>query len=594
MAATIPYTYFQCPCAAGNSPTTGNPDNTSSEGNDEREDDNDFDPRAPRSNYSLYPLEHLLYCEDCQEIKCQKCVLDEIVTWFCPNCLFEVPSSTVKSEGNRYDLPNEQRKPSSDKQSRCTRSCFQCPLCISPLSVNSLESQSAGLLGAEQAAPVGPWVLACGYCNWSSEEIGIKFTKPNGVYNQLLKIKNGGEAILPLKEQRERDEARRNISNSLKLEGVEEDTTETPVEDESLEARFSKLKSFYQTQLAETTGGNPLSFSGDYGYGSPAALSRIMGLYTGGSYADKKSKNKTGTMREAYEPSEGFHLCPQDDNTIINKLRTEGWSSTTSQEQRSNQTPNTRFISDIRPVPYLLRTKRSKRCKTCRHILSKPESKVQTTRFRICLAAKKTIPSIRIKPLSPAPALPAGAPPPLLKPLKPTQFLLTITNVLFDPIKITLATPTHTPGRFSSKITILCPQFEVGAKQDEWTDALGDDRREKRRTTKELGDGQVLAEAGKVWEKGQNWVSVVVEVVPASLQLGRGLAALRGGEENRDDEQIMEDEDILEIPVFVRVDWETEAGGDDAGKEKEKDVKERRELAYWCVLGVGRIAQEQI
>jgi dynactin-4 len=24
------------------------------------------------------------------------------VTWFCPNCLFEVPSSTVRSEGNRY------------------------------------------------------------------------------------------------------------------------------------------------------------------------------------------------------------------------------------------------------------------------------------------------------------------------------------------------------------------------------------------------------------------------------------------------------------------------------------------------------------
>jgi hypothetical protein len=30
-------------------------------------------------------------------------VLDEIVTYYCPNCLFEVPSSTVKSEGTRYD-----------------------------------------------------------------------------------------------------------------------------------------------------------------------------------------------------------------------------------------------------------------------------------------------------------------------------------------------------------------------------------------------------------------------------------------------------------------------------------------------------------
>lgn len=102
MAATIPYTYFQCPCTADNPLSSRNPsESTLPSSDDEREDDNDFDPRAPRSNYSVYPLEHLLYCEDCQEIRCPRCVLDEIVTWFCPNCLFEVPSSTVKSEGNR-------------------------------------------------------------------------------------------------------------------------------------------------------------------------------------------------------------------------------------------------------------------------------------------------------------------------------------------------------------------------------------------------------------------------------------------------------------------------------------------------------------
>lgn len=29
-------------------------------------------------------------------------MLDEIVTHYCPNCLFEVPNSIVKSEGTRY------------------------------------------------------------------------------------------------------------------------------------------------------------------------------------------------------------------------------------------------------------------------------------------------------------------------------------------------------------------------------------------------------------------------------------------------------------------------------------------------------------
>lgn len=28
--------------------------------------------------------------------------MDEVVTWFCPNCLFEVPGGTVRGDGNRY------------------------------------------------------------------------------------------------------------------------------------------------------------------------------------------------------------------------------------------------------------------------------------------------------------------------------------------------------------------------------------------------------------------------------------------------------------------------------------------------------------
>lgn len=104
MASFTPYTYFQCPCTDTNLPTRrlgeSRPPSSSSE--TEQEDDRTFDPRAPRANFSLYPLEHLLYCEDCHQIRCPRCVLDEIVTWYCPNCLFEVPSGVIKSEGNRY------------------------------------------------------------------------------------------------------------------------------------------------------------------------------------------------------------------------------------------------------------------------------------------------------------------------------------------------------------------------------------------------------------------------------------------------------------------------------------------------------------
>ena len=93
---SFPYTFISCPCTDVSTPING-----STEQNDDEEQERTFDPRSPRANFSLYTLEHLLYCEDCQQIRCPRCTLEEIVTWYCPNCLFEMPSSMVKSEAGR-------------------------------------------------------------------------------------------------------------------------------------------------------------------------------------------------------------------------------------------------------------------------------------------------------------------------------------------------------------------------------------------------------------------------------------------------------------------------------------------------------------
>ena len=433
---------------------------------------------------------------------------------------------------------------------------------------------------------------------WSSKEIGIQFDKPNGIFSQLARIRNGGEPIVTAKDRRkDREERKRDFSGSSAAEEVQDNEPSInldPNERLDPESQFSNLKAFYQTQMAESSPISALGFTGDYGYGSPGALSRIMGLYTGSSFADKKSKTKTGTMREARDALEGFQLDRLSDDEAIMKLRTEGWESTASLEQRHEQTTHTPFLSDLRPIAYLLRTKRSKRCKTCRHILSKPESKVQTTRFRIRLVALNYIPSIGIKPLQPT--LPAASP--LLAPLKPVQFLLTFKNPLFDSVKVTLATPAKTPGRFPTKVTVLCPQFEVGANTDVWDEALRDNNTksslagEKRRTKAEASEGQHQAEAGKVWERGRNWVSVVVEVVPSSLRI-EGSEWLKSDEMKKDGGEVRDGEEVVEIPVFVRVEWEGEVGGEESGLGgggKDKEVREKRELAYWCVLGLGRVA----
>lgn len=51
------------------------------------------------SNY-LYPLSRLYFCEDCHQIRCPSCVQDEIVSYYCPNCLFEVKVTSAASRSN--------------------------------------------------------------------------------------------------------------------------------------------------------------------------------------------------------------------------------------------------------------------------------------------------------------------------------------------------------------------------------------------------------------------------------------------------------------------------------------------------------------
>jgi dynactin-4 len=389
-----------------------------------------------------------------------------------------------------------------------------------------------------------------------------------------------------------------------------------PVDDLDPETRFDNLRMFYQGQIAAATPSNgPLSFGADFNYASPNALSRIMGIYTS-AYTTKKKVAKPVPMREATSLSEGLvPLSSTSESSIIDRLRSVGISGTTTTPQRLAQLNHTtRFTSDLRPIPFTLRTKRAKRCR-CRHIVSKPESKLNTTRYRIRLLASSFIPNLALKPFPANPSTPS----PLMSPTTPlsatlpsassaagglTQaqtylvpgkthhFVLSVKNPLFEHVKVNLATPGHTPGRFRHRVTILCPQFEIGATRDVWDDALGegganprDSRQSGSGGSKESG----VPEAGKVWERGRNSVGVVVEVVPAVLDVTN----VQGGD---GDAELREDDDILEIPVFVRVEWEAEEVDEGPGRGKaekgaKKNERVRRELAYWCVLGVGRVGR---
>jgi len=331
-------------------------------------------------------------------------------------------------------------------------------------------------------------------------------------------------------------------------------------------------------------------------------------------------------MREALTASEGLKVpAPNAEDMVVRRMASDecGWDGVASIEQRSFQSPDARFVDDLLPLPVLLRTKRSKRCKSCKHILVKPEFKPQSTRFRIRLIALSYIPLATLRPLTISPPQ-AGYPtttptvPNLdfLPPLKPVQLLLTLKNHMFDPVRVTLATPSVTPGRVGTKVTILCPQLDIGANSDVWDEALQGSAPGEQRSSRSgaMGIGyEKVAEAGKVWDKGRNWTTVAIEVVPGTLPGGRRRASRANNDFNDSDhdddddsldgknfdwsgqskdpnEQLQPDEDVLEIPIFVRMEWDSENQIEQSVSKSSDTVK--RELAYWMVLGVGRISPE--
>ena len=536
---------------------------------------------------------------------------------------------------------------------RCTRNCFQCPVCVGPLAVTSIDpSPDSHLLGSVNASVPGPssYALSCTYCHWTSTEIGIRFDKHIGIYSQLARVRNGGaprQVPRNLRDPRRKDSllsntaqppptletvsasASASASSSSVLPPLVEapdspdEQTQPPQEQQTaqpessptgpdfdIDLHFSALQTFYRNQLAAFADKTPGAFSSlanDLSLASSDSFSRLMALYsTGRSLASmaKKGQKQTLTMREARTPDEGLKLATLDESAAIGKLLRGTWDDTVSAEQNAEQigtgclgaSQSLRFQDSLRPVPCLLRARRSRRCQPCRHIVTKPESRLNQTRYRMQLVASSYIPTITVRPM-PSPSPPPGGPtaPPtassILRPLRPTQFILKFRNPIFEKVRVKLATPRKTPGRFSAEVTLLCHEFHIDANTDMWEDAQDALKQQQQQQQQhQQGDRHVSGDMDKYevpYERARNWVSIVIEVkadpigpLPADMK---------------------EDEDVLEIPIYVRLEWDEKQGDGGGGGSgsldkdkdgKDKDGKETRGLEYWCVVGVGRIVQD--
>ena len=578
MALAFPYVYISCPCSEKSRQILAAKRASREVDRDDglEEEEKTFDPRHPRSAFSLLPPEHLLYCEECHDIKCPRCITEEIICWYCPSCLFEAPSSMVKSEGNR-----------------CTRNCFSCPICTSQL-----------ITACTGDTKDGPFILNCNYCMWTTLDVGITFGKPTNIRGQLDRLANGGKSKQPWKAD-STDPSRKSSLAREPFSPSDVDADTNPHEKDGYSAdldptaRFNALRSFYKDQITASStdqGGLPTSAL-DLAYASPSSLARLMDRYSNiGKPSTKKSRQKPHIMREALSKTEGLQVSlngyPPSHSDYID---TASSSQLALQHPSYLGNPTADYVSDLRPMPTLLRTKRSKRCAECKHILVKPEFKPTSTRYRIKLIALNYIPFITLKPVPVPGGLrppgPDGTPDMLLDPGNPSQWIMTLRNPLFEDVTVTLGSPAVTPGRHAHKVTILCPQFEIGKNGDVWDDALNNPLNKSVANTTATGNGEQIA--GKLYDQGRNWASVVIEIVPALIAMEVGMA-------------MEEDEDVIEVPIRVRLEWTVseEGGGRGEGGEGEEKTKKksekaleeagegddgRRELAYWMVLGVGRV-----
>ncbi|KAJ3304058.1 hypothetical protein HDV03_003172 [Kappamyces sp. JEL0829] len=114
------------------------------------------------------PLALLYWCQTCLKLECEQCVRTEIACTFCPMCLFEVPSTSIRAE-----------------RGCCGRNCFYCPVCIqTPLAIQPV--------GEESDQPM-KYKLECSVCDWDSLAVGLLFDRPTGLVAQIHQLQHGSK-----------------------------------------------------------------------------------------------------------------------------------------------------------------------------------------------------------------------------------------------------------------------------------------------------------------------------------------------------------------------------------------------------------------
>ncbi|WWC87726.1 uncharacterized protein L201_002618 [Kwoniella dendrophila CBS 6074] len=432
-------------------------------------------PSYPSSSSSYHSLDKLYFCEECDAVRCDLCSAIEIASYFCPNCLFDVPSANVRADKNR-----------------CARSCFSCPTCESSLSIQASDQPSTdnavGPTATAMTLSGPPYALVCSGCKWSSKEVGWSFDKPTGIALQLQKMNTQVDLV-----QSEFDSLKDHLESYITLSNPTPSSSSSSRSTRNPSRHISHLTQMAQRALHRDVGGL-VAYSARSKRSSPA---------------EKGEKEKFGWDElDEYVPKDSWRRTGLEkgleDVDLIRDFEESGASGLAALVKRWQSSWDRGSMSrEILPQRIPLQTKLTKRCPhpNCRHLLIQPDTK--TVRMKIKMVASNYLPLVEIgrrrrrlpsNDISESPdqmsvqdmekqrrerrrtrgGNPVREEDELMDtPFKAGEtysFQIALTNPLYDPIQIRLTLP-HQPKKAPKtdfSVIIPTPHFTINALKDAW------------------------------------------------------------------------------------------------------------------------------
>ncbi|KZT54734.1 dynactin p62 [Calocera cornea HHB12733] len=501
-------------------------------------------PTLPSASYQSHPLDMLYFCPECDAVRCPRCVSVEVSTYYCPNCLFEVPSASVRAEKNR-----------------CARNCFVCPSCENTLQTVPMDPSSSAAAEGENKER---FILYCTYCRWDSTVVGMTFDKPQGLA-------------------------------SAQLQRIEDDSPST--------RELERLRDHFEPLIRPRTSLHPYHQTGTNA-AALAALRRDRDRDRDSHSLRSSRLGRSvgaGRERERAEPREKEKW--EDDLPAFRAMEREGeveereemaWlrglgevEEVASLRQRATETWDGSIRpSDQRPLRLPLQSKKSKRCPACRHILIRPEQKAQSTKFKVKIVASNYLPALEVsRPEDVAFAAHArrrtggtAQGTGMVEDLQPGRtyhFLLALTNPLYDPINVRLALqqPAETGKKPTFAVSLPTNTITVAAFTDAWDydEDEGADEDAGR-----PGQGRDERDARGRWKLG------VVERKANTTKVGGELIM---GKDAQGD---------VKFNLFVTYTYKSEDPQAAPVDEKEgKAEPELKTFAFWTVVHLGMVPPRQ-